>query len=548
MLPKPEMINRKGKPPDLAEKTAQARRVGGKEESYSEQNITPEISLTVSAVLAAFTILAEDLSSLPLILYQRIGRVKTRAYTNSYYRLLHDRPNPEHSSMVFRELVEGHLLAWGNFYGQQIWDRKGDVVEVWPLRPDRMSVARVESQRIYNYVTSSGEQRVFLPDEILHIPAFGFDGLIGYSRISLARNAIGLSISAEKYGSKFFANGATAGVVIEHPDKLSDEAYEHLRDSWEEQHRGVDNAHKAAILEEGMKIEKIGIPPDDAQFLETRKFQVSEIARIFRVPPHMIGDVEKSTSWGSGIDSQEQGYVNHTLRPWATRIEEALRLQVLPEAMQDNFYYEHLMDALLRGDIAVRYEAYVKAIQNGILSPNEVRSRENMNPYKGGDVYWRPLNMEALQNSQSSQNGGSNNRFGSLDPLWRDVINRILKRETNDLQGALRRWSLKGQEKRFKSWAIDFYSTDHPAFIQKQLQPILEAEQHLFGLDRWEDVALLMVEVLDERRQQVLQSTPEELLGALDEYSERAGIDMFEQFRPVAAETLVAEAITDESW
>lgn len=530
MLPKAPLMTRGGTPNQPAERTARPRRASTSERSYSEENITPEMSLTVSAVLAAFTILCEDLSSLPLILYQRLGRVKIRAYQNIYYKLMHDRPNPEHSSMQFREFIEGHMLGWGNFYAQLIWDKRGDIVEMWPLRPDRMTVARVDGQRVYSYYTSTGQPRTFLSDEILHIPAFGFDGLVGYSRISLARNAIGLSMSAEKFGSKLFANDTSVGVIFRHPGALSEEAFDTLQESLNDR-SGSEKAHEAIILEEGMDIARLGLPPEDSQFLETRKFQVNEIARIFRIPPHMLADVEKSSSWGAGIEGQEQGYVNHTLRPWATRIEEAARLQLLPEVMQETFWYEHLMDALLRGDIKPRYEAYVQAITNGFMSPNEVRSRENMNPYKGGDVYWRPLNMEQV-GANANQGGNTNARAESLDPLWRDAIARVMKREENDLHGALRRWGLKGQEKRFEAWVTQFYDQDHPAFIQKQLQPILEAEQRLFGWDRWGDVALVLVEMLNERKQQVLDGAADELVAGLDEYVTKTSAQLLEMLHP----------------
>ena len=218
----PEMLRTS----QLAEKSARPVRMGVRERSHSEETITPEISLTVSAVLAAFTILSEDLSSLPLLLYERRGRNKFRAYNSLYYRLMHDQPNPEHTSMIFREFVVGHLLGWGNFFGQPIFDRRGDVAEIWPLRPDRMTVKRFEGERIYLYQDSEGKQRVFLAEEILHIPAFGFDGLVGYSRIALARNAIGLAISVEKYGSKFFSNGAVSDYVYKHPGELSDDAFD----------------------------------------------------------------------------------------------------------------------------------------------------------------------------------------------------------------------------------------------------------------------------------------------------------------------------------
>ena len=402
-----------------------------------------------------------------------------------------------------------------------------------------MSVARVEGERVYTYSPLNGQPLTFLQDEILHIPGFGFDGLVGYSLISLARNSIGLSISAEKFGAKFFENGAQAGVVIQVPGELSDEAYKHLTESWNEQHQGVENAHKAAILEQGATIEKIGIPLDDAQFLETRKFQVSEIARIFRIPPHMIGDVEKSTSWGSGIDSQEQGYVNHTLRPWAVRIEEALRLQLLPEALRPTYYFEHLMDAFLRGDIAVRFEAYVKQINNGMLSHNEMRAKENMNPFKGGDGYWMQANMVQIGGQ------GTGNAAASLEPLWRDAIARVVKRETNDLQGALRRWTNKGQDQKFRTWATAFYGEEHLAFIRKQLQPILEAEQRLFQLDRWDEIEASVEAMLSGRLVQVLETAPDELLAALDVYTERASAELFQRLQPVSVETPAADELPE---
>jgi HK97 family phage portal protein len=454
-----------------------ARRSGGsRERSQTGEIITPEGALSVSAVLAAFTIIAEDISSLPLIEYRRKTRGKERAYGDPYYVLMHDRPNPEHTSMVFRELMVSHLLAWGNFYGQMIWDDAGVVTEIWPLRPDRMTVERVKGQRVFTYMTNEGKPRKFNSDDILHIPAFGFDGLIGYSRIALARNAIGLAISAEKFGSKFFANDARPGIVLKHPQKIGDKAYEHLRDSWNEDHKGADNSWKPAILEEGMDLATIGMPMQDAQFLQTRQFQVSEIARIFRVPPHMIGDVTNTTSWGSGIDSQEQGYVSHTLRPWMVRIEQSLSQQLLLAKDRNNLYFEHLADGLVRGDLATRYEAYVKAINNGFMSPNEARSRENMNPYEGGDEFYHPLNMG---NSKDVKPG----KADALQPLFLDTCQRIVRREMNDLRGAAKRYLAKHEYAEFHTWVNEFYGTEHAEFAQRQMQPLLDAQKRLFGLD-----------------------------------------------------------------
>lgn len=504
----------------LVEKDVRSVRTGVRERSYSEETITPEIALTVSAVLAAFTILSEDLSSLPLLLYERRGRNTIRAYDSMYYRLMHDQPNPEHTSMVFREFVEGHMLGWGNFFGQPIFDKRGDVVEIWPLRPDRMTVKRFEGERVYLYQTSDGKQRVFLPEEILHIPAFGFDGLVGYSRIALARNTIGLSISTDKYGSKFFSNGAQPGIIYKHPGTLGDEAYGHLKESLDER-KGVENSHMPIILEENMSIEKLGIPNDDAQFLETRKFQVSEVARIFRVPPHMIGDVEKSTSWGTGIDSQEQGYVNHTLRPWSKRIEEHLNTRLLPKQDQGTFYYEHLMEGLLKGDIQTRYQAYIGAINTGFMSRNEARARENMNPRKGLDEMLQPLNMTTVSGGAAgnTDNTDTNN---ALTPLWQDVSARVLKRESNDLLGVSKRYQAKGEQAEFEKWVDKFYSVDHVAFVKKQFAPLIEAQSRLFHIDASAEMDVFIQKFCDERRALVKGLSAENIVDGMETYMARA--------------------------
>lgn len=505
----------------LAETDTRSGRPSVRERSYSEETITPEVSLTVSAVLAAFTILSEDLSSLPLLLYERRGRNKFRAYGNRYYRLMHDQPNPEHTSMIFREFIIGHMLGWGNFFGQPIFDKRGDVVELWPLRPDRMRVERFKGERIYIYQMSNGKPRIFLSEEILHIPAFGFDGLIGYSRIALAKNAIGLSISAEKYGSKFYANDASVGVVYSHPSELSDKAYERL-DKALAQRSGVDESHKSIILEEGMSIDRLGIPNDDAQFLETRKFQVSEVARIFRVPPHMIGDVERSTSWGTGIDSQEQGYVNHTLRPWAVRTEQALNTSLLLKQDRDTYYYEHLMEAFLRGDIETRYEAYVKAITNGFMSRNEARERENLNPRKGLDTMLQPMNMMTIDDGSSVGNDSGITPANALEPLWRDAIARVLKREENDLSGASKRWQAKGQQDEFEQWVDEFYNRDHLTFAMKQFRPLLDAQIRLFGLDTGPQMKNFVSGLLCARREQVKSMDAEQIEAGMNVYIRNA--------------------------
>ena len=435
------------------------------QETYTGESVTIESSLSVTAVLAGFTILSEDTASLPLILYRRLKRGKERATDSPYYSLMHDAPNPEHTSMVFREFIAGHLLGWGNFYGQLIWDRKGIVREVWPLRPDRMKVFREQSVRKYLYRSANGAERAFRQDEILHIPAFGFDGLTGLSRIGQSRNAIALAIAAEKFGSKFFANDARPGVVLKHPGTLDDDAYKNISESWNKMHQGVNNSHNPAILEEGMDIETIGIPPEDAQFLQTRQFQVAEIARIFRIPPHMIGDVQKSTSWGTGIEQQELGYLSHTLRPWLTRIEQQLNKDLLLSADKREYLFEHLVDVLLRTDTTARFSAYAQAITTGFMTRNEAREKENWNPLDGLDEPLVQLNM-------SPAGAAPTPRAADYQPFFRDMAERVVRREANELRDAAKR--NKDRSEKRTAWLEQFYKTDLPTFMAQSLKPFID--------------------------------------------------------------------------
>lgn len=456
-----------------------------RETSQSGEEITPEISLTVPGVLAAFTILCEDISSLPLVLYERLpNEERERAVNNPYYALLHDEPNPEMTSMLFRELMMGHLLAWGNFYAQIVLDQRGNVAELWPLRPDRMTVLRVDGQKMYHYLASDGKPYTFLRDELLHIPAFGFDGLVGYSRIALARNSIGLAISAEKYGSKLFANDARPAMAVTHPGDMGEDGRSGFIESYNQTYKGADNAHKFILLEEGMDIKEIGFPPEDVQFVETQRWTVEQIARVFRVPPHMIGDVNRSTSWGTGIDSQEQGYVNHTLRPWTVRIEQSSAQQMMMREERRRYYWEHLFDALVRGDLSVRYGTYVSAINNGIMNPNEVRKKENMPSYPGGEIFTRPLNTGQAQNASNpdatadaaNDQPADDTLNARTRPLFLDAAARILRREENELRDASQRWNAKGKPEKYTAWVEQFYKSDFPAFALATLQPLMESQ------------------------------------------------------------------------
>ncbi len=297
--------------------------------SLAGKSVNERSAMQMTAVYSCVRILAEAIAGLPLHLYRRKDDGgKEKAIDHPLHMLLHDEPNPEMSSFVFRETLMTHLLLWGNAYAQIIRNGKGEVLALYPLMPNRMTVDRDDKGQLYyeyqrsneDAPTMKGTKVILKPTDVLHIPGLGFDGLVGYSPIAMAKNAIGLAIATEEYGSKFFANGAAPSGVLEHPGVIKDP--NKVREAWQSQFGGSQNSGKIAVLEEGMRYTPISISPEQAQFLETRKYQLNEIARIFRVPPHMVGDLEKSSF--SNIEQQSLEFVAYTLDPWVIRWEQSL--------------------------------------------------------------------------------------------------------------------------------------------------------------------------------------------------------------------------------
>ena len=362
----------------------------------SGKPVNERTAMQTTAVYACVRILAEAVASLPLHVYayQDDGGKKL-VHDHPLYYLLHDEPNPEMTSFVFRETLMSHLLIWGNAYAQVIRDGAGRVLGLYPLLPDKMEVQRDDRGNIYYvYSRNSDENPMFKEygniklkaEDVLHIPGLGFDGLIGYSPIAMAKNAVGMTLACEEYGASFFANGANPGGVLEHPGVLKDPSK--VRESWNSVYRGVNNAHKIAVLEEGMKYQQIGIPPEEAQFLETRKFQINEIARLYRIPPHMVGDLDKSSF--SNIEQQSLEFVKYTLDPWVIRWEQSLQRSLLLPGEKGKYFIKLNVDGLLRGDYQSRMNGYAVGRQNGWFSANDIREMENMNPIpdeEGGNLY-----------------------------------------------------------------------------------------------------------------------------------------------------------------
>lgn len=375
--------------------------------STSGKQVNERSAMQMTAVYSCVRILSEAVAGLPLHLYRySADGSKEKAVDNPLYFLLHDEPNPEMTSFVFRETLMTHLLLWGNGYAQIIRNGKGEVVALYPLMPNRMTVDRDDKgQLYYEYQTSSDEAHTtkggtvrLKPTDVFHIPGLGFDGLVGYSPIAMAKNAIGMAIACEEYGAKFFANGATPGGLLEYPGTVKDP--ERVRESWNKGFGGSSNSNKVAILEEGMKYTPISISPNEAQFLETRKFQINEIARIFRVPPHMVGDLEKSSF--SNIEQQSLEFVKYTLEPWLIRWEQAMARVLISQNDKAAFFIKFNVDGLLRGDYTSRMSGYATARQNGWMSANDIRELENLDRIPaedGGDLYLINGNMTKLSDA-----------------------------------------------------------------------------------------------------------------------------------------------------
>nr|DAL73508.1 MAG TPA: Portal [Caudoviricetes sp.] len=401
--------------------------------STSGKPVNERSAMQMTAVYSCVRILAEAVAGLPLHLYKYTDTGgKEKAVDHPLYLLLHDEPNPEMSSFVFRETLMTHLLLWGNAYAQIIRNGKGEVVALYPLMPNKMTVDRDSNGQLYYTYQRANEEAPTMegtsvklkPSDVLHIPGLGFDGLVGYSPIAMAKNAIGMAIACEEFGAKFFANGAAPSGVLEHPGTIKDPS--RVRDAWQSQFGGASNSGKVAVLEEGMKYTPISISPEQAQFLETRKFQINEIARIFRVPPHMVGDLEKSSF--SNIEQQSLEFVKYTLDPWIIRWEQSMARVLLSLDEKKEYFIKFNLEGLLRGDYQSRMNGYSIARQNGWMSANDIRELENLDRIpaeQGGDLYLINGSMLPL---------GSAGAYADINPIETEETNEDSSEEVLGLE------------------------------------------------------------------------------------------------------------------
>lgn len=361
-------------------------------------NVTEENSIKYLTVLACVTLLSGDMGSLPLILYKKREKSRDRATDHPGYRLGHDQPNPEMAAFTFREAGQGHACLWGNHYSVIERDRyTGLVKALWPIKnPAGVTVRRDDRNRlVYAWRDENGNQQERFKKDIFHVPGFSFDGLVGLSNISLARETIGFGLAMEEFGARFFGQGMNMAGVISLEGGFGDSEKQY-KEALKEEYAGLGSSHGLLVLGNGEKYERLAIPMADAQFIESRRFQKIEICGMYHIPPHKIGVYEKNTN-RSNTEQENQAYIDTALMHWIRRWESAFNLQVITEAdRKAGYYYEFLLDALLRGDSAARANYYTKRWQVGSMSANDIREKENEDPVEGGDEYFVPSNFVPL--------------------------------------------------------------------------------------------------------------------------------------------------------
>ena len=468
----------------------------GGQETYAGKRVNEETALKTSAVYACVDRLSSAMAALPLQIHKRTDKGRETARNHFAYKMLHDEPNPEITSFTFRQLQMAHLLLWGNSYAEIAKDGANRARELWPVPPWKIEPKK-DSQGVYYEVLIDKKRRRFEQEQILHIKGLGLDGLKGLSRIAMARQAIGLSLASEEFGARFFGNGAHPGGIVEYNGRLSDQAYSRYKSDMRKNYEGLGKSHRLMFLEEGMKYHETAIPPGDAQFLETRKFQLTEIARIYNVPLHLLQEHENSTTWGSGLEQLNIAFVVYSLTPYLENWEQEINKKIIKSK---DYYAEHNVEGLLRGDSKARADFYRTMTTIGAYSINEVRSKENMNKIPNGDKHFVQLNMTPLEDSDSDDGEEENNlrktmakqfrqkqlkrsaghRFQvekSFLKVFEDAAGRILRREEADIMRQARKIFENNNESEllaFEEYLNDFYD-EHPDYLIRQIRPPIAA-------------------------------------------------------------------------
>lgn len=564
--------------------------------STSGVTVTEEKAMEHTAVYAAVRIIAETIASLPLHVYTEQDGERKKAKDNYLYKILKRKPNNLMTSFTWREVMLAHLLLWGNHYSKLDLSNDGKIKAIWPLMPGQMQVKKRDDRIYYKYSPADASPQMFEQNEIMHIPGLGFNGIVGKSVIKMARESVGLGLAAEEFGSRFFSQGAQPGGIVEYPGKLSDDAYDRYKKDMRDQYSGLSKSHKLMVLEEGLKYHQTGIPPDDAQFLETRRFQVEEIARIFRVPPHMLADLDRATF--SNIEQQSIDFVVNTIRPWLVRIEQVLNDSLLSDRNNKN-YIKFVVEGLLRGDAESRASFYNQMFNIGAMSINEIRDKEELNPIDNGDQSFVPLNMlplssaaqemveedepepEPEENSRElrqlihKRSAATRRRIRSrYESKIRSAADNVVTREVNFVRDVMNK-ELKSQQA-FRDKIVAFYD-DYPEEVMDEMRPVIYSLADAIAEEAAAEVDLDDVDVEEFKREYLesmsgthagysrgqllalmndaddMEEAAELIEGRLDEWDEKkAGKIGMEQSvkveSAIAREVFVSAGITKYIW
>ena len=383
--------------------------------SLAGVRVDADTALKLSAAWACVRLISETIATLPLQVYERLGdQGKRPAPDMPLYDLLHDAPNATQTALEWRQQMTAHALLRGNGYSEILSGPLGAVDQLVPLHTDLVT-APERPGGPYRYREADGQHREIRADRMFVLRGLMLDGERAVSVIEYARESMGIGLAAEQYAGRVFSQDGRPRGVLEHPGKLSQDAANRLKESWQESYAGLGNAHKVAVLQEGLKFNAISVTPDDAQMIAAREFGIEDIARWFGVPPHMIGSTAKVTSWGSGIEQLSIGFVTYTLLPWLRRWEQAIRRDLIGNKRR--YFAEHNVDGLVRGDIKARYEAYSIGRQMKWLSANDVRRLENMNPIPGGDAYENPsITVQPAQDAAALGHGAQDWQARLIEP------------------------------------------------------------------------------------------------------------------------------------
>ena len=456
-------------------------------------NVNEQSALSSTAIWRAVSLVSQTIGALPLHMYERDGnRAKNKAINHQLYKTMHDEPNPEQTAMEFREMLQAHALTWGRAHAEIQVDSRGKI-RLWPITPDRVEPMRTKDRDslVYRVHLPDGGHRILLADEIFTLKGLGYGLNSTYNVIQLFRESIGLTLAAEEFGARFFGNGATMGGILEHPGKLNEESFKHLKESMDERHKGLSNAHRLLILEEGMKYQEIAVPPDKAQYIETRRYQINDVARIIGVPPHKLAEMSQATF--SNIEHQTIEFVQDTINPWCVRWEQGLSRQLLSDTEKQKYFFKHNLSGLMRGDFKTRMEGYSIGRQNGWLSANDIREMEDMNPVNNGDIYLIPLNMVSADQAAATpilaepedepeptrslrekrSNAASRMRLNEIyKPLIRNAVEEIIKRERADILREAEKVFKNRDYFAFNEKLMNFYE-DHKEFMSKKITPVM---------------------------------------------------------------------------